>query len=51
MIDGYVAQCFGEWVGSLDEGWWDDAADAYSFESSLAEAFNAGYEKCLEDHP
>lgn len=48
---GYVGEYFTAWLDSLDEGWWDDAADAGTFEFSLAQAFLAGYDKCLEDHP
>jgi hypothetical protein len=34
---------FGTWVDSLDEGWWDDAADAGGILDSLQEAFEAGW--------
>lgn len=47
----HVTEAFNSWYASLDEGWFDDGADACSFESSLVEAFEAGYESCLADHP
>ena len=34
---------FDAWLESLEEGWWDDAADAGEFLGSLEQAFNAGY--------
>lgn len=49
MVTGQVTEYFCEWLDSLGEGWWDDAADACGFLDSLTEAFTAGYEKCLEE--
>jgi hypothetical protein len=46
-----VTEYFNAWLDSHDENWWDGAADGCAFEGSMAEAFAAGYAKCLEDHP
>lgn len=34
---------FARWLRSLDEDWWDDAADGGEFLCSLQEAFTAGW--------
>ncbi len=46
-----ITEAFPYWLDSQNEGWWDDVADACQFESSLREAFKAGYDACLADHP
>lgn len=51
LFAGAVADYFTEWIDSHDESWWDDAGDACDLEGRLAEAFLAGYGKCLENHP
>ena len=40
-----TSEYFEEWLDSLDEGWWDDAADACGILSSLADAYAAGFAK------